>query len=499
MMSIVASAEPPTMSTPTTIPTAGAAEQYSKTTPTPAPPGTVIAWRWQSDPARPYPTRTIEDLTDFDSAAAAGAVRLSRYGGWLDRPSSSAGTGFFRAEKVGDRWWLVDPDGYRYFAVAMNALSTGRSPQTVATLPEKFGSPEAWRDRASEWMWELGFNGTGAWSSDKLLRGAPRRLPYCPTFSFMSRYGKKRGGTYAEPGHTGYPNKCMFVFDPEFAIHAEEYAKQIAPLRDDPYLFGYFTDNELPIPADALDRFLQLPENDHGRKAAETWFKDRTGRAAPAVPPPPAVKPKNGAPAPPPPPGITPEDREAFQAYVVDRYLRIVCGAIRKHDPNHIILGPRFYGDERRSPRCFEVIGKYCDVIAVNLYHVWTPGEEVRDWEKWSGRPSMITEWYAKGMDSGLPNISGAGYTVYTQDDRGKFYQNFTLALIESKASVGWHWFKYMDNDPTDPKAELSNKDSNKGIVTAGFEPHEPIIRRMRDVNRAVYPLIEYFDAPGGR
>jgi hypothetical protein len=458
----------------------------------------VIAWRWKTDPARPYPTRTLEDLTGFDPAVAS-SVKLSRYGGSLDRPSPGGSTGFFRAEKVGDRWWLVDPDGYQFFAVAMNALSLGKSPQTTAAFPGKYGSREAWRDHVTDWMWELGYNGTGAWSSDKLLREAPNRLPYCPTFSFMSRYGKKRGGTYAEPGHTGYPNKCMFVFDPEFRAHAEEYAKQVAALADDPYLFGYFTDNELPFPADALDRFLQLPENDHGRKAVERWFEDRTGRAAPPVPPPAprGTKPPPGVP--PLPPGITAEDREEFQAHVVDTYLSIVVGAIRKHDKNHVILGPRFYGDERRSPRCFEVIGKYCDVIAVNLYHVWTPGEEVRNWEKWSGRPSMITEWYAKGMDSGLTNISGAGYTVYTQEDRGKFYQNFTLALVESKASVGWHWFKYMDNDPTDTKAELSNLDSNKGIVTARFEPHEPIIRRMRDLNRAVYPLIEYFDASAAR
>ena len=30
----------------------------------------------------------------------------------------------------------------------------------------------------------------------------------------MSSYGKKRGGTFQKPGHTGYPNDCIFVFDP---------------------------------------------------------------------------------------------------------------------------------------------------------------------------------------------------------------------------------------------------------------------------------------------
>ena len=92
-----------------------------------------------------------------------------------------------------------------------------------------------------------------------------------------------RGGTYAEPGHTGYPNKCMFVFDPEFEAFADEYAKQLADTKDDPYLLGHFTDNELPFPKDALDRFLQLPDADPGRQAAATWFTEQAGRPAPRV------------------------------------------------------------------------------------------------------------------------------------------------------------------------------------------------------------------------
>ena len=34
--------------------------------------------------------------------------------------------------------------------------------------------------------------------------------------------------------------------------------------------------------------------------------------------------------------------------------------------------------------------------------------------------------------------------------NRARFDQNFTLGLLESGACVGWHWFKYMDNDPGD-------------------------------------------------
>ncbi|MDP3209629.1 MAG: hypothetical protein Q8M65_10805, partial [Rhodoglobus sp.] len=86
----------------------------------------------------------------------------------------------------------------------------------------------------------------------------------------------------------------------------------------------------------------------------------------------------------------------------------------------------------------------------------------------------LITEWYAKGMDSGMANTSGAGWTVKTQADRGRFYENFTLGLLEARGCVGWHWFKYGDNDPTDTKADPSNTDSNKGIVTNRYAPSTP-------------------------
>src|SRR5687768_14703648 len=190
-----------------------------------APPGTVISWRWRTDPPVPYPTRTLADLTGFDASAIEPRVRLSKYHGWADRkvdgPSAALGTGpaagFFRARRVGQRWWMVDPDGHLFFNVGMNGMAPGnRSPQAAKTFPEKFGTEEAWRDRETAMLRELGFNSTGAWSSDELLAGSPTRLAYTPTWSFMSRYGKKRGGTYPEPGHTGYPNKCIFVFDPEF-------------------------------------------------------------------------------------------------------------------------------------------------------------------------------------------------------------------------------------------------------------------------------------------
>ena len=45
--------------------------------------------------------------------------------------------------------------------------------------------------------------------------------------NLMSGYGKKRGGTYQLPGNTGYPNQCIFVFDPESETYYDEMAQKL--------------------------------------------------------------------------------------------------------------------------------------------------------------------------------------------------------------------------------------------------------------------------------
>jgi hypothetical protein len=70
--------------------------------------------------------------------------------------------------------------------------------------------------------------------------------------------------------------------------------------------------------------------------------------------------------------------------------------------------------------------------------------------------------------------------------------------LLQSRACVGWHWFKYQDNDPDDPHAEASNVDSNKGIVDRFYKPYGALLSRMRDLNLQMYGVADVFDASAG-
>lgn len=118
------------------------------------------------------------------------------------------------------------------------------------------------------------------------------------------------------------------------------------------------------------------------------------------------------------------------------------------------------------------------------------------DWAQWAKKPFFITEFYTKAEDSGLPNVSGAGWLVRTQKDRGLHYQNFCLQLLQSPSCVGWHWFRYQDNDPSDPTADPSNNDSNKGIVNTTYDAYPVLTDWMRQLNIRKYSLRNFLAKP---
>ena len=170
----------------------------------------------------------------------------------------------------------------------------------------------------------------------------------------------------------------------------------------------------MPFKREALKNYLARPENDPGHLAALKFLNARHGSAATAG-------------------DITAQDEQVFLGVVAGRYFETVSRAIKRHDPNHLFLGARFYGSDLRFPEIFKAAGPHVDVVSVNWYRAWTPEREKLDmWARESGRPVLITEWYAKGVDSGMGNTGGAGWLVRTQRERGLFYENFTLALLEA-------------------------------------------------------------------
>jgi hypothetical protein len=444
-----------------------------------APAISVKAKRKPADEWTGYPTRTLAQLDGFRPGGTAPAC--SQYGGRKDRRGKA--TGFFRAEKIRDRWWMVDPEGCLFLNVGVVSVSPGRSRRNKEALAARFRDEKSWSEATTKLLRAYGFNCLGNWSANDVLREAPGPLPYTVKSDFLGSFGRKFEMVHQQPGHLGYPNDVIPVFHPEFAAHCDAYAKTVTSVKNDALVIGYFSDNELPAPQDLLEKSLALDEKDArlapGKRAAEAWLENRKGSRVPAG-------------------DVTADDRDAFREHVYDRYLQLTTAALRKHDANHMCLGPRLHGSSMRSPGILRAAGRHLDVIAVNIYWQWSADAAMLDmWKKEAGKGFIVTEFYAKGMDSGFPNTSGAGWIVPTQRERAWFYQNFCLSLLESKQFSGWHWFKYMDNDPEDLTTDPSNRDSNKGIVKIDYTPYDALLEPMKQFNREVYRIADYFDTRG--
>ncbi|MCX8037285.1 MAG: hypothetical protein N3D11_09630, partial [Candidatus Sumerlaeia bacterium] len=260
----------------------------------------VEAKRKPADPEwKPYDTRTVGQLAGFNRQGPK--IELCKYGGWASRKSRT--TGFFHVEKLFDRWWLIDPDGCLFIHVGVCSVRAEGSPAVREALAQKYGSLDKWAEAVVALLRDNGFNGTGGWSDAATLRKTARPMPYALSWNFMGSFGRSKKLTSQMPGHLGYAGDCIPVFHPEFEAFCDTYAAPLAATKDDPYLIGHFSDNELPASRDLLDKFLALdvahPDLAPNRRAAEQWLAQRRGAGATGK-------------------DITDEDRRAFLGYVYD-------------------------------------------------------------------------------------------------------------------------------------------------------------------------------------
>ncbi|MBT3289795.1 MAG: hypothetical protein HN380_20795 [Victivallales bacterium] len=405
------------------------------------------------------PTRTVAELAGFTPGAP---LARSRYGGILAEKREA--TGFFRTEKVAGRWWLVDPEGCRF--VSMGVCSVNLSQGGLAE--SRLGDEATWATATAKLLRKHGFNTLGCWSDWQHFTGE-KRLPYTRRWNFMSTFGRRLKVTHAEFGHTGYNRECMPVFHPDFEAFCHEHAKKLAETKDDPWLLGHFSDNELPFRPNSLDNYLGLSKETPGHTAAQAWWDVRRKKPDGTLRE-----------------GIEKKDQAAFLEFLAKRYYTVVGAAIRKADPNHLYLGSRLHG-RCIAPPVFRA-SKAVDVVSVNYYHRWTPeAERIQNWSDLSDRPILMSEWYAMTLDSAERKTRGAGFRVSSDRERGLFYQNYTLGLLAHPACVGWHWFKYGGD----------SEGIDRGIVNRVFEPYAKMLGVMGQLNHQAYRIEQHLREAG--
>lgn len=396
--------------------------------------------------------------------------------------SGMSGDGWFAVRNDSDRWWLVAPDGTRFFSRGVNCLL----PRDGAVKPTSVGydvtgtpgfDSDAWaratRARAASW----GFNTVGSWSDDAIYAGG---MPFTVTLHM-----------------TGNAD-IIKVFDDDYdSMIRHRAATMIAKWAGSKSLIGYFTDNELPWygewgwpsgPPTLLDRFAQLPASNKGKQALvaflraryagdfttfqESWDVD--ARSFDDLAAATALHGKTGKAA---------EDVEAFMGVVAEQYGSVVSRVLKEMDPHHLNLGVRIAGYAPEP--VIRAIGKHVDVFSMNFYrksgHI--AKNLLRRFHELTGKPIMITEFSFRAMEnrSGDANTGGADVTVPTQADRAKRLHSYLDELLSCPFVIGYHWFLYFDQSPGGRTFDGENSDY--GLVDIHDQPYDEIVGAFKELN----------------
>ncbi len=386
------------------------------------------------------------------SVSRSPAAGYDSYGGWLDLKGNK--TGFFHTQQLQGRWWFVTPEGNAFFSKGVDHVAFAPESDSAPKAPADLG---AWAKSTAEQLRGWGFNTLGAWSAPQIYGSG---LAYAPMVDVAASAGRD---VWLKGGVVDY-------FSSEFQQAAERAARRIcAPRANDPWLLGYFTDNELRWGADwrgtnsLLEVYVNMPESAAGHQKAAAFLKER-GHG---------------------PDRLSAEDRNEFLGLVASEYARVATEAIRRADPNHLVLGCRFAvypGDA-----VIRAVGKYFDVISYHSYNPMPPVERLQLITRLTGKPILLSEFSFKAMDSGLPNTRGAAKPVAAQEDRAKGFASYVEALAALPGCAGYHWFQYRDQ-PKEGR-RLDGENSNYGVVKIDGSPWETLTTRMKQVNAGLESL----------
>ena len=477
--------------------------------------------------------RAISTLTGFTSTAKS---EYDIYGGVTNSGIKGEATGYFHMEKHGVRNYIIDPLGNPFFAIGMNTVELGATTNQDEAALNKYGTAENFYQSISEELRSYGINTIWGGEWQELIKTG--NLSTAGGIGAISRYMSNLGLSVSTGGSAAYlHNNTMNVFDPDFVTHVRErVATVVAPYADNPYIIGWYSDNEIPSQADMLECYLTIdpnePVNAFSYATAWTFLIARTGKSNPSVD------------------DITAELSEEFKAFVYDRYYKVITTELKKVAPNHMYMGNRIHSENKSSEGYLRVAGKYVDLLTVNLYGGLEPQiDTIKTMYKYSGVPFIVTEFFAKGDDAidmngySLGNQTNAGWIVRTQEDRAIHCENYTLLLLESQTCVGWTWYRFRDNDQTiyqdaegnlyraydykdkkiygyvnvetgeliDPaitmnltvyykgEGDTSNLGSNKGVYDNQMDPYVELLSAFQRVSDNLFDLINYFDAKNAK
>jgi len=372
--------------------------------------------------------------------------------------------------------WLTKPNGGRFFSLGVCCVNQGVSREKFSlTNPgyaafQHYENSNRWAGAALQRLKSWKFTTVGGWSDYPALQQCrDADVAFIP----MLAVGMTAGAPWLD------------MWDTNIIARMHQIARdQILPLRDDPRLLGYYSDNEMgwwnatlfkmtleqPPTSGQRQRLVQLlretyhnhwPELLKDFEPEDVGNFDELDRHGMLY-----LRPGSQ--------GIRVYRR--FLGMMAERYYSLVREIIRTYDSRGLILGDRY--QSFYYPEVARAAGPFVDVVSMNLNAAWNDGTYPRFYldtlHALTGKPVYVSEFYmsAEQNRSGNKNDVSTFPVVTTQKERATGFRNTVEALLRTPYVVGADWFQYYD-EPTHGRFDGENY--NFGLVDIHDRPYESL------------------------
>jgi hypothetical protein len=302
--------------------------------------------------------------------------------------------GYFTLDQRDGRWWLITPEGDRFFTLGMNHIdpATMRYTENIDIWRNKYrSSTQTWiKESVVPNLKKWGFNSVG-WTQEVTIRNYPHSsgfsaedyktldMPYCHLLPFNESHQWDQFSRHYDFLSTEWEDWCDYVA-----------RAHVVELSQDPNLIGYFY-SDCPTwvhtrPVNAWRGPIFDPEK----------LKSETGRKA--------------------------------LSDLAHRYYKTTHDAIRRYDTHHLILGDRYEATESIPMEIVNSALPYIDIMSFQDFK--EPVRHLNDWYRKTDKPVLLADSAGMKWNTEPGEIS---------PNDGKWYSEVLSELQNNPGCIGFH------------------------------------------------------------
>ncbi len=174
-------------------------------------------------------------------------------------------------------------------------------------------------------------------------------------------------------------------------------------------------------------------------------------------------------------------DADEFLGLTLGTFYETCCREIRAVDPDHLLLGGRFYTPSMADP--YVRACRAFDVYSFNLYSWTAPKDAIARITALSGRPVLIGEFHYGVEDRGL---TASLVAVQSEEERGLAYRHFVENAAALPQVVGAHWFQWADQPAT---GRFDGECYNIGLVDVTDVSYDDFLSHVKETHARLYAV----------